>query len=56
MVVPMLLLLSGIKFAGVASFYIHLAQDRGLLRLVFSGPLLVALLIVLALMLRYGRL
>ena len=55
MVVPVLLLLSGIKFAGVASFYMHLAQDRGLPRLVFSGPLLIALLIVLVLMLLYGR-
>jgi hypothetical protein len=51
----MLLLLAGIKFAGVASFYMYLAQDRGLPRRVFSGPLLIALLIVLMLMLPYGR-
>lgn len=55
MVVPVLLLLSGIQFAGVASFYMRPAQDRGLPRLVFSGPPLIALLIVLVLMLLYGR-
>ena len=54
-VAPMLLFLSGIQFAGVASFYIHPAQDRGLPRLVFSGPPLIALLIVLVRMPLYGR-
>jgi cytochrome c oxidase subunit IV len=47
--VPLLLLLSAIKFALVAMFYMHLKQDHRLFSGVFVFPLIIATVIILAL-------
>jgi cytochrome c oxidase subunit IV len=47
--VPLLLLLSAIKFALVAMFYMHLKQDHRLFTGVFVFPLIIATVIILAL-------
>jgi hypothetical protein len=56
LVIPLLFLLSALKFACVVSFFMHLAQDRGTPRLVFVAPLAIAAVIILVLMLLYGTL
>jgi len=48
-VVPVLLILSAIKFALVAMFYMHLKQDHRLFSGVFVFPLIIATFIILAL-------
>jgi caa(3)-type oxidase subunit IV len=55
LVVPMLFTLTTVKFLTVVGFFMHLRQDRGGPRLVFFAPLAIALLIVLAMVLLYGR-
>jgi len=49
MVVPILLILSAIKFAMVAMFYMHLKQDSKLFTNLFVWPILLAAVIILAL-------
>ena len=49
LVVPILLVLSAIKFALVAMFYMHLKQDSKLFANLFVWPLLVAAVIIVAL-------
>jgi hypothetical protein len=56
LVLPLLFLLSAVKFACVVGFFMHLAQDRGIPRLVFLAPLAMAFVIILVLMLLYGTL
>ena len=56
LVMPILLLFSAVKFLGVVGFFMHLRQDRGTPRLVFFGPLILALLMVLVLMVLFGTL
>lgn len=54
--VPLLLVLSGAKFALVVMFYMHLRYDSWTFSAIFLPPLLVALLVVvilLALMVRF---
>ena len=48
-VVPVLLILSAVKFALVAMFYMHLKQDGRLFSSVFVFPLVIAAVIILAL-------
>lgn len=48
--VPLLLLLSAVKFALVAMFYMHLKQDSKLFSGVFVFPLMIAAFIIVALM------
>ena len=48
-IVPILLVLSSIKFVLVAGFFMHLRYDRPVLTAVFAGGLVVAIVIVLAL-------
>src|ERR671918_603962 len=48
-IVPILLVLSTVKFVLVAGFFMHLRYDRPILTAVFAGGLIVAILIVLAL-------
>ena len=48
--IPLLLLLSAVKFALVAMFYMHLKQDSKLFSGVFVFPLTIAAFIVVALM------
>ncbi|MBM3217516.1 MAG: cytochrome C oxidase subunit IV [Candidatus Rokubacteria bacterium] len=60
-VVPLLLVMSAGKFALVVLFFMHLRYDSRVLSLVFVGPLLIAIGIVVALttltgaFLVYGR-
>jgi cytochrome c oxidase subunit 4 len=46
--VPLLLLLSAVKFALVAMFYMHLKQDHRLFSGLFVFPLIIATVIILA--------
>ncbi len=54
--VPTLLLLSVVKFAIVVMFYMHLRYDHKLFRAVFTGPLIIALTIVVGLLFLFGHL
>jgi cytochrome c oxidase subunit 4 len=54
--VPTLLGLSAIKFAIVVMFYMHLKYDHKLFRALFTGPLFVAALTLLALLFLFGQL
>ena len=54
--VPTLLFLSALKFLIVVMFYMHLKYDHRLFRVLFSGPLLIAALTLLALMFLFGHL
>jgi cytochrome c oxidase subunit IV len=53
---PVLLTLSAVKFAIVVMFYMHLKYDHRLFRVLFTGPLLIAALTLLALMFLFGHL
>jgi cytochrome c oxidase subunit 4 len=50
MVVELLLVLSALKFALVAMFYMHLKQDGKLLSGIFVFPIIIAAFIILALL------
>mgnify|MGYP003577414385 CR=1 FL=1 len=53
--VPILLVLSAIKFALVVMFYMHLKFDNKFFALLFGGPLLLGFLVVVSLLfLFYG--
>ena len=54
--VPILLLLSGTKFALVVAFYMHRKFDANVLRGLFLGPLFIAVAIIVALIALYGYL
>ena len=54
--VPTLLLLSVVKFAIVVLFYMHLRYDHKLFRAVFTGPLIIAMTTVVALLFLFGHL
>ena len=56
LVLPILFLLSIVKFAAVVGYFMHLAQDKGAPRRVFLAPLGLALAMILVLMLLYGTL
>lgn len=51
---PILIALSACKFALVVMFYMHLKPDSKLYTLIFTAPLLLAALVVLALMTLLG--
>ena len=53
--VPTLLILSACKFAIVVMFYMHLKYDAPLFRALFTGPLLVAIVTIVALMFLFGH-
>jgi caa(3)-type oxidase subunit IV len=53
-VVPVLLLLSAVKFALVAMFYMHLKSDEPLLSSVFVFSLVIAAVVITALMLLFA--
>ena len=50
MVVEILLVLSAVKFALVAMFYMHLKQDSKIFSSVFVFPIILAALVILALL------
>jgi cytochrome c oxidase subunit 4 len=54
LVPAILIILSAAKFLGVVFFFMHLKQDRGTPRRVFFGPLVLAGLMILVLILLYG--
>jgi cytochrome c oxidase subunit 4 len=51
---PILIVLSACKFALVVMFYMHLKPDRKLYTLIFTAPLVLATVVVLALMTLLG--
>lgn len=54
--VPTLLILSALKFFIVVAFYMHLKYDHKLFRALFTGPLLIASLTLIALLFLFGQL
>jgi len=53
LLVPILLVLSALKFALVVMFYMHLKFDSKFFAFLFGGPLLLALLVVIGLLLLF---
>ncbi len=53
--VPSLLIMSAIKFAIVVMFYMHLKYDHKLFRTLFTGPLIIAITSLIALMFLFGQ-
>jgi cytochrome c oxidase subunit 4 len=51
---PVLLLLSGTKFALVVMFYMHLKTDHRLFTAIFTLPLLIAIAVIVALLFLFG--
>lgn len=54
--VPTLLILSAVKFAIVVLFYMHLRYDHRLFRALFTGPLMIAITTIVALMFLFAKL
>ena len=53
--VPSLLIMSAVKFAVVVMFYMHLKYDHKLFRALFTGPLIIAGLTLLALLMLFSK-
>jgi cytochrome c oxidase subunit 4 len=53
--VPVLLVLSGLKFALVAMFYMHLKFDSRLFSWLFYVPMVIAALLIVALLRLFGH-
>lgn len=54
--VPVLLIMSAVKFAIVVLFYMHLKYDHKLFRALFTGPLIIAMTTIVALMFLFAKL
>ena len=54
--VPMLLIMSAVKFATVVLFYMHLRYDHRLFRVLFTAPLIIAMTTIVALLFLFGKL
>ena len=54
--VPSMLALSALKFVIVVMVYMHLKYDHRLFRALFVGPLIIAMVTILALLLLFGQL
>jgi cytochrome c oxidase subunit IV len=54
--VPTLLALSACKFVIVVMFYMHLKYDNKLFRILFTGPLIIAMIAITALLFLFGKL
>jgi cytochrome c oxidase subunit 4 len=54
--VPTLLILSAVKFAIVVLFYMHLRYDHRLFKVLFTGPLIIAITTLVGLMFLFGHL
>ncbi|HKO17001.1 MAG TPA: cytochrome C oxidase subunit IV family protein [Gemmatimonadaceae bacterium] len=54
--VPVLLLMSALKFAIVVLFYMHLKYDHRLFRALFTGPLIIGMTTVVALLFLFSKL
>ena len=53
--VPVLLIMSAAKFAIVVLFYMHLKYDHRLFKALFSGPLIIAMSTLIALLFLFGK-
>ncbi len=54
--VPSLLIMSAVKFFTVVAFYMHLRYDHKLFRVLFTGPLIIAVTTIIGLMFLFGKL
>jgi cytochrome c oxidase subunit IV len=54
--VPSLLIMSAAKFVIVVLFYMHLRYDHKLFKALFTGPLIIAIVTVIALLFLFGHL
>lgn len=54
--VPALLIMSAVKFVIVVMFYMHLKYDHKLFRALFTGPLIIAVTTIVALMFLFAKL
>ncbi|MEO8563234.1 MAG: cytochrome C oxidase subunit IV family protein [bacterium] len=54
--VPSLLIMSAVKFFTVVAFYMHLRYDHKLFRILFTGPLIIAMTTIVALLFLFGKL
>ncbi len=54
--VPLLLIMSAVKFAIVVAYYMHLKYDHKLFRALFTGPLIIAILTLIVLLFLFGHL
>jgi cytochrome c oxidase subunit 4 len=54
--VPLLLIMSAVKFVIVVMFYMHLKYDHKLFRALFTGPLIIAFFTIIALMFLFHHL
>ena len=54
--VPMLLIMSAVKFFIVVAFYMHLRYDHKLFKAIFTGPLIIAVTTIVVLMFLFGKL
>ena len=53
--VPSLLIMSAVKFVTVVAFYMHLKYDHKLFRALFTGPLAIAVVTIIALLILFGQ-
>ena len=53
--VPVLLIMSAVKFAIVVAFYMHLKYDHKLFRALFIGPLIIAMSTLTALLFLFSK-
>jgi cytochrome c oxidase subunit 4 len=53
--VPSLLIMSGVRFATVVLFYMHLRYDHKLFRALFTGPLLIAMATLMGLLFLFSK-
>lgn len=54
--VPSLLAMSALKFFIVVAFYMHLKYDHKLFRVLFTGPLIIAFVTIIALLFLFHQL
>ena len=54
--VPSMLIMSGVKFAVVVMYYMHLKYDHKIFRALFTGPLMVAALTLVGLLFLFSKL
>lgn len=53
--IPSLLIMSAAKFVIVVMFYMHLKYDHKLFRALFTGPLIIAIITIVVLMLLFHQ-
>ena len=54
--IPALLTMSAVKFAIVVMYYMHLKYDHKLFRVLFTGPLMIAIVTLIVLLFLFGHL